>query len=324
MKKVTLFCLAAVIILSGCSAENSKSSKKTINYTSQQTNEQYILGGKISTNEEADVTSKVSAKVDQILVDIGSKVKEGDVLIKLDTKDLQSQVDEAQSAVATAKANLTNAKNSTRPEQINEAQISVNNLYQTYETATKNYNRIQSLVKAGASTEQELDSSSQQLSSAKAQYNTAKEQLAMLKSGPTESSINVFQAQVNQAETALKAAETSLSNSIITAPISGSVSARSVNAGDTLSPGVSAISIVNPTNLFINAYAPLDVSSQLSVGQSVNIKVSELPDKEFKGKISVINSQVNSQSRDILVKVTIDSKDSKLKPGMFCEIALQK
>jgi HlyD family secretion protein len=146
----------------------------------------------------------------------------------------------------------------------------------------------------------------------------------MLKNGQTKYSIDVFKAQVNQAEAALNTAKTALSNTVITAPISGTVSARNINVGDTVSPGVSIISIVNPTNLFINAYAPLDIVNQLSVGKSVNIKVSEIPDKEFHGKISVINSQVNSQSRDVLVKVTFTDKSSDLKPGMFAEIALEK
>jgi HlyD family secretion protein len=233
-------------------------------------------------------------------------------------------VDQAQAAVNTAKANLTNAQNSTRPEQIAQAEASVESASKTYETAKKNYNRVQALVDSGAATEQELDSISQSLASASSAYKTAQEQLNMLKNGQTKYSIDVFKAQVNQAEAALNTAKTALSNTVITAPISGTVSARNINVGDTVSPGVSIISIVNPTNLFINAYAPLDIVNQLSVGKSVNIKVSEIPDKEFHGKISVINSQVNSQSRDVLVKVTFTDKSSDLKPGMFAEIALEK
>jgi HlyD family secretion protein len=233
-------------------------------------------------------------------------------------------VDQAQAAVNTAKANLTNAQNSTRPEQIAQAEASVESASKTYETAKKNYNRVQALVDSGAATEQELDSISQSLASASSAYKTAQEQLNMLKNGQTKYSIDVFKAQVSQAEAALNTAKTALSNTVITAPISGTVSARNINVGDTVSPGVSIISIVNPTNLFINAYAPLDIVNQLSVGKSVNIKVSEIPDKEFHGKISVINSQVNSQSRDVLVKVTFTDKSSDLKPGMFAEIALEK
>ncbi|MHC6178702.1 HlyD family secretion protein [Clostridium sp. JNZ X4-2] len=323
MKRFILFCLTALMLLSGCSSTNStsNSSNKKIQTNA---NDQFLMGGKIATNEQADITSKISAKVSEISVDLGSKVSEGDIVIKLDTKDLQGQVDQAQAAVNTANANLTNAQNSTRPEQIAEAQTAVNNAAQSYQTVKKNYDRIQSLVNAGASTEQELDSAQQQLSAADAQYKTAQEQLDMLNNGPTQSSIDVYKAQVNQAETTLKTAQTALSNSIITSPISGTVNARNINVGDMVAPGVTLLSIINSGNLYVNAYAPLDIVSQLKEGQDVIVKVSEIPDKEFKGKITVINSNLSSESRDILVKVTLTDKDPQLKPGMFAEIGLKK
>ncbi|MEY7999680.1 HlyD family secretion protein [Clostridium sp. Mt-5] len=323
MKRFILFCLAALMLLSGCDSTNS-TSNSTSKKIQTNTNAQFLMGGKIATNEQADITSKISAKVSEISVDLGSKVNEGDIVIKLDTKDLQGQVDQAQAAVDTANANLTNAQNSTRPEQIAEAQTAVNNAAQSYQTVKKNYDRIQSLVNAGASTQQELDSAQQQLSTADAQYKTAQEQLDMLNNGPTQSSIDVYKAQVNQAETALKTAQTALSNSIITSPISGIVNARNINAGDMVAPGVTLLSIINSGNLYVNAYAPLDIVSQLKEGEDVVVKVSEIPDKEFKGKIAVINSNLSSESRDILVKVTLTDKDPDLKPGMFAEIGLKK
>ena len=63
---------------------------------------------------------------------------------------------------------------------------------------------------------------------------------------------------------------------------------------------------------------------RLKEGQSVVVKVSEVPDKQFAGKITVINSKLNSQSRNILVKVTLADPNSLLKPGMFAEIGLKK
>ena len=322
MKKAILFSMAVAISLTGCGSTNTTS--KNIKNINQNTSDQFLMGGKISTNEQANIASKVSAKVSEISVDLGSKTNEGDVLIKLDTKDLQGQVDQAQAALNTANANLTNAQNITRPEQVAEAQSSVSSASQSYETVKKNYDRVQALVNAGAATQQELDSASEQLATADSQYKTAQEQLAMLENGPTKSSIDVYKAQVSQAQAALKTAQTSLSNATITAPISGVVNTRSVNVGDTVSPGTTLLSIINSSDLYVNAYAPLDIVSQIKEGQEVAVKVSEIPDKQFKGRIAVINSNLNSESRDILVKVSLTDKDSQLKPGMFAEIGLEK
>lgn len=323
MKHSILSCLVAAILLSGCSSVTS-TSIKTTKIIKQSTSAQFLMGGKIATNEEADVTAKVSAKVSEISVDLGSKVSEGDVIIKLDTTDLQGQVDQAEAALNTAKANLANAQNSTRPEQIAQAQAALDNANQSYATLKKNYDRIQALVSEGAETQQDLDNANQQLSSAEAQCKTAQAQLSMLNNGPTKSSIDVYQAQVTQAEAALKTAQTSLDHAIITAPISGVVNARNINVGDVTSTDKVLISITSPNDLYVNAYAPADIISQISQGQNVIIKVSEIPDKEFHGKIAVINSSLSSESRDILVKVTLTDKDPSLKPGMFAEIGLDK
>jgi len=323
VKYSILSCLVAAILLSGCSSVTSTSTI-TNKIVKQSTSTQFLMGGKIATNEEADVTAKVSAKVSEISVDLGSKVNEGDIIIKLDTTDLQGQVDQAEAALNTAKANLTNAQNSTRPEQIAQAQATLDSASQSYETVKKNYNRVQALLNEGAATQQELDTANQQLSAAEAQYKTAQEQLIMLNNGPTKSSIDVYQAQVTQAEVALKTAQTSLNNAIITAPISGIVNTRNINVGDVASADKVLVSITNVSNLYVNAYAPADIISKISEGQNVIIKVSEVPDKKFHGKIAVINSTLNSQSRDILVKVTLTDKDPNLKPGMFAEIGLDK
>lgn len=326
MKK-TLFCLIAVALLSGCSSNGSTSVKNNVQATQnaqQSTKAQYIMGGKIQANEEANIGSKISARVSEITVDVGSKVNQGDTIIKLDTQDLQAQVDQAQAAVNTAKANLANATSGTRPEQLAQAQATLDSASQGYEVTKKNYDRTKALVDSGAAAQQQLDSAQQQLAVAESQYKTAQANLEMLQNGATKSSIDVYQAQVNQAEAALKVAQAALSNATITAPISGVVSAKNINVGEMASASATLLSIVNSSELCVNAYAPLDIVDQLKEGQSVVVKVSEIPDKQFEGTIIVINSKLNSQSRNILVKVAVADPNSQLKSGMFAEVGLKK
>jgi HlyD family secretion protein len=325
MKKTTLLCLAAVIFLSGCSSSTA-SIKTNLQTTKsvQSNNTQFIMGGKVASNEEAKITSKISGKVSEILVDVGSKVKQGDILVKLDTQDLQVQVDQAQAAVNTAKANLNNLMNSSRPEQIASAQASVDSATESYNVTKKNSDRTKALVDAGAAAQQQLDTAGQQLAAADAQLKSAEQQLNMLNNGPTKSNVDVYKAQVDQAEAALKTVQTALSNATITSPIDGAVTAKNINVGELASPGGVLASVVNSNALCINAYAPSEIVANLKEGQAVTIRVSELPDKKFTGKIAVIDSSLNDQSRNILVKVSIDNPDSLIKPGMFAEVGLNK
>lgn len=262
MKKIILGCLVVMgVFLGGCSYSKNSAPVKTITNSNEQSDKgSFIMGGKITTNEDTQITSNISARVSEVSVDIGTKVTDGQVVIKLDTQDLQNQVDQAQNTLNTANSNLTSAESSA---------------------------------------------------------NTG------LTGSSTSSNINTYQNQVSQAEAALKAAQNSLDNATITAPISGTVSAKNVNVGDMAYPGKPLISIVNSDKLYVNAYAPSYVLNKITVGQNVIIRIPDLPDQDFQGKITVINSKIEAQSSDVLVKVTINGKNPSLKPGMFAEIGLE-
>ena len=327
MKKTTLVCLILAMMLSGCSATNSANTgnnEETTKSTQQETKNQYIMAGKIDANDQVNIASKISARVSEVLVDIGSNVNAGDTIIKLDTQDLQAQADQAQAAVNTANANLTNAMSTTRPEQIAQAQATLDSATESYEVANKNYERTKTLVEIGSNTQQQLETAHQQLTVAESQKKSAEEALNMLENGATETSIDVFKAQVGQAEAALKTAQTALNNGTITSPISGVVNAKNINVGEIASVGATLASISNPNALVVNAYAPLDIVGQLQEGQDVVVKVSEVENVVFEGKITVINSKLNSQSRNVLVKVSLSDPNSQLKPGMLAEVGLKE
>lgn len=328
MKKITfLLCLSLTLMLNGCSttsSTNMDNSEQTTKNTQQKTKNKYIMAGKIDTNAQVNIASKISARVSDVLISIGSKVNQGDVIIKLDTRDLEAQVNQAQAAVNSANANLANAMNGTRPEQIAQAQASLDSATESYEVVNKNYQRTKTLVEEGANTQQQLEAAHQQLVAAEAQKKSAGEQLNMLKNGATETTIGVYRAQVQQAEAALKTAQTALNNGVITSPISGVVNAKSINIGEIASPGITLASISNHDALVVNAYAPLDIVNGLKEGQDVIVKVSEVENTEFKGKILVINTKLDSESRNVLVKVSLSDPKSQLKPGMLAEVGLKK
>jgi multidrug resistance efflux pump len=325
-----LVCLVAAMILSGCSSATNTAATKTNSQittqttTGEQVKVKYIMAGKIDSNDQVNIASKISARVSEVAVDVGSSVNAGDVIVKLDPTDLQAQVDQAQAAVNTANANLTNAMNSTRPEQIEAAQAALDSANKSYDVAKKNYDRTKSLVDAGAATEQQLDTADQQLSAAEAQQKSAGDQLKMLQDGATETSIDVYKAQVEQAQAALKTAQTALDNATITSPISGKVNAKNINVGEMAAPGETLVSISDPNSLVVNAYVPLEIADQLKEGSDVTVRVAEVGDTEFEGKIAVINSKLDSGSNNVLVKVSLSDPNSLLKPGMFAEIGLKE
>ena len=146
----------------------------------------------------------------------------------------------------------------------------------------------------------------------------------MLNKGETAESIAVVEAQVKSAEAALNTAQVQLQNGAIASPVSGVVTSKNINIGELATVGAPLITIVNLDSILVNAYIPSTYINRISVNQEVVIKVSEIPNKEFEGEISVIDSVVDSKNKNILVKVKFTDKDPLLKPGMFAEVGIRE
>lgn len=322
MKRVMSTILAMVVLLTGCSASNQPDQQAST--VVQASKPVFVMAGIIDANEKASITTKISAKIAAITVDVGSVVKKGDTLISLDAKDIEAQMAQAQAGVDTAQANLAKMQSGARPEQLAQAQAMLDSALTSYTNTKNNFERNQQLVAAGAISQAQLETAQTQLSTAQAQYNSAQDQLAMLTKGETQETINVLQAQVKQAQATFDLAKTQLANGTIISPVSGMVSAKNINVGELASPGAVLLSVVNVGSLYIKASLPAGLMESVEVGQVVVVKVTELPEKEFPGEVSFIDPVVDSRSRSVLVKINLNNPDAILKPGMLVEVGLNK
>ncbi|QHI72966.1 efflux RND transporter periplasmic adaptor subunit [Aminipila terrae] len=139
-----------------------------------------------------------------------------------------------------------------------------------------------------------------------------------------EKQLNTAQAQVNQAQSGLDIINANSSNGVIVAPVSGTVTSKNINVGEMAVAGANLMSIVNSDKTYINAYLPARLSNEIKQGQKVAIRISEIPDKLFDGKVSLVDTVVDAQNKNILVKVSMLENDPAVKVGMFAEIALKK
>lgn len=322
MRKLIPLLLSLLVLFTGCSS-SQKNTKQTIK-SEVSTQEVYILSGKIQSDNSASVASKINARVTQLKVDVGTKVNAGDPIIYLDTKDLEAQLNQAQAVVATAQANLDKTTAGSRTEQIAAQQALVNGFKTAYDVAQKNYERQKQLLQTGSTAQANVDQAEQALSSAKAQYDSAVQNLNTLQNGATQGDINAVAATVKQAQAAVEIAKTSLSYGVITAPISGTVTAKNINEGELSGIGQPLVTIVSSNGFHVDSYVPEEVLPKLKVGLQVNVKVSQFPDKIFQGEISVINEQIDSRNKNALVKISLKDGSDIFKPGMFAEIGLKK
>ncbi|MEL7567575.1 MAG: efflux RND transporter periplasmic adaptor subunit [Dehalobacterium sp.] len=323
MRKIVLLLAFVALLLTGCSSENPQNIDQEASQEDSAQKTVFVMAGKIESGEKADVTSKISAKVAEIKIDVGSVVKKGDPLIILDTKETEAQVTQARAGVSTAEANLAKTEAGARPEQKAQAQAALDSATVSYENAKSTYERNKDLFDSGAISEAQLESSQTLLAAAQAQYNSAKDNLDMLTKGETKETLNVLQSQVKQAQAVLESAESQLANGTITSPVSGVVSVKNISVGELATPGVLLVSIVNTDSLNVNASLPTGFLEKVQVGQEVVVKVAELPEEEFAGVVDVISPIIDAGSKNVSVKVKLENPKASLKPGMFAEVGFK-
>ncbi|SIO65842.1 membrane fusion protein, multidrug efflux system [Bradyrhizobium erythrophlei] len=178
-------------------------------------------------------------------------------------------------------------------------------------------------VKSGTPLVQLFDAPDQgDLANFKAQATVAQlsldraKQLASRQFGP-QATVDTAQAAFDQAQAGIAKTEALISQKLVRAPFDGELGVRKVEVGQYLTAGTQIVSLTDLSELYANFTVTEKGSAALKVGQTVRIAVDAYPGRKFEGKISTIEPQVATDTRNIRVQATITNPDHILKPGMF-------
>ncbi len=178
-------------------------------------------------------------------------------------------------------------------------------------------------VKAGAPLVQLFDAPDQgDLASFKAQAVVAQlsldraKQLAARQFGP-QATVDQAQATFDQANAGIAKTEAIISQKLVRAPFDGVLGVRHVEIGQFLTAGTQIVTLTDLSTLYANFTVTEKDSGQLKVGQAVRVAVDAYPGRTFDGKITAIEPQISTDTRNIHVQATLANPDHILKPGMF-------
>jgi multidrug efflux system membrane fusion protein len=178
-------------------------------------------------------------------------------------------------------------------------------------------------VKAGTPLIQLFDGPEQgDLANFKAQATVAQlsldraKQLAARQFGP-QATVDTAQAAFDQAQAGIAKTEAIISQKLVRAPFDGELGVRKVEVGQYLTAGTQIISLTDLSELYANFTVTEKDSAALKVGQTVRLKVDAYPGRSFEGKITTIEPQIATDTRNIRVQATLPNPDHILKPGMF-------
>ena len=167
----------------------------------------------------------------------------------------------------------------------------------------------------------QLNSAEAKLALAKLDLNRSTELLA--KNTISQSEFDQATAQLNQTEADAGALRAQLEKKFVRAPFGGRVGIRLVNVGQFVSRGSSLMPLQRLNPMYVNFNIPQRNLPQVALDQSVDVKVDAFGERVFPGKITAINPEVDSASRNVSVQATVENPGEVLRAGMFAHVEVQ-
>jgi RND family efflux transporter MFP subunit len=251
-------------------------------------------------------------------LDIGNRVNKGDVLVKLNPKDAEIALEQAQAQLNLVDKQLEDLLAWKREEEIAQLDAQVLRARSACDLAEADLRRSELLLPQAATSASEHESAVATARQERAALIEAEAALKLAKAGPTPQQIAVARAQLQAAQVEVKKRERELEKTTIRCPYPAVVTDRFVGVGDrvTAMPRVEIMQVADPRMLF----AEVDVSERY-LGRVDLDDVAEIRTagsrEPVRGKVELINGRIDPETRTFRVRIGIDNRTGKLQPGGF-------
>lgn len=303
------------------------------------------LPGQVEAKQQARLFSRVPGQVGQVLVDIGDRVKAGQVLAELAVPEVEAEhrqkcalaaqaeaeVEQVRRGLVTAEARIGMAT-----VQVSEAEAAVARARADYEHRKRSNERIRDLYNAKAIDERLVDEEQQKLEAAKAALAEAEAKVKVAKAAwdasaarrdRAQADVKVSQARLEVARADVAQAEAVLRFASVLAPFDGVVTRRAVDPGAFAGPPdgghtepLFVVAQLDAVRVVV-ALPERDIH-QVAVGTQAVVRLDVLPGKELEGKVSRIAGGLDAATRTLRAEIDLPNSGGKLLPGMYGTVAL--
>ena len=238
------------------------------------------ITGNLTPQARVGVMAKLPGTLSRVMVQLGDRVRAGQVVARLDRREIDAQVDAALAAVNVAKAGVESA----------EAALA---------NAVLEHERAQNLFERGAVARQRLDSAQTARRSATAQRDLAS-------------------ASLTQAEAALRRAREVQRDATLTSPVEGVVVERNYDAGSLVGPGDDPVVVVADLRVMkLEAGVSELEAGRLRVGMTARVAVQARPGEVFDGELAAIAPEVDARNRHFAIEIRVPNATGALLSGMY-------
>ena len=285
--------------------------------------------GYIIAAHKIEVASKVNGRVAWIGVDKGDHVNAGQILVRLEDDEYRAQVTQQQGQLANLEAKLQEDLNGSRPEEVEKARADVNQSKADLEDAKASLDRTRQLVSEGVLAKQSLDDAQAKYDGDLAKVASLQRTLDLAVLGPRKEEIQQIRGQIEQAKGALAYAQNQLDNTIIRAPVTGTILDRNVEKGEFITTGFVGDKgakgyIVTMADLN-DLQVELDISQndfpKLGPQQKGIITTDAYPDRKYQGFVEQVSPEADRAKATVQVKVKVEKPDGYLRPDMNATVA---
>ena len=275
------------------------------------------FSARVATLSRVDVGSTVTGRVAQVRVMEGTQVRQGDVLVQLESDELRAALAQAVAAERQAKARLEGLRSTGRTAaQAARAQADA-----SLQAASASLARVQQLVAEGFYSPAQLDEARRAVDVARAQQLGAQAQLQATADAGTE--VAQAQAQLALAQAATVAAQARLAQTTLVAPADARVLVREVEPGQIVQPGKALLSLAlaGPTQLV--AQVDERFLEQLQLGQPAWVVADAFAAQRFAARVLSIAPAVDAQRGAIEVKFSIEQAPAFLREDMTLSVEVE-
>ncbi len=244
--------------------------------------EHLTVVGNLIGEATVEAVPKVAGRLDSISVRLGDRVQRGQTLAKIEDRELQEQVRQAQASFEVSAATIRQREADLR-------------------FAQTNLDRSKNLFERQLIPKQTFDDAEARFQAASAQLDLAK-------------------AQHSQSQARLDELKINLANTVITSPVNGFIGKRTLDAGAWVTPNSALLSVVDISKVRLVANIVEKDLRRISAGQRADVEVDAFPNETFRGRIARVSPVLDPSTRTAQIEIEIENPQFRLKPGMYARV----
>ncbi len=265
--------------------------------------------GTLAAQEEAEVAAEVQGRVVATPVERGTRVAEGDALIRIAAAEMEAQAAEAEANAAQIVGRLGLSDGSDfAVDKVPE----VANARANLDLAEGDFTRAQMLFDRKLLSKADFDQRSAQAEVARRQYDIAR-----------NGALQQYQALL-AARARVSLAKKALADTTVRSPFAGVVGQRLVSVGDYVARGTKIASVMRTNPLRVNLTVPEQYSAEVAVGRPVSLEVDAAPGQRFEGQVRYVSPALQTDSRTLVVEALVANDKGILKPGSFATARIEQ